>query len=69
MHVTIDLDDDLIAEVMDITGLSNCEAAVEKALREFVRIHRQRRALEELRGIGWEGNLEEIRDSWSTDKA
>ncbi|KJF69470.1 transcriptional regulator [Rhizobium nepotum 39/7] len=69
MHVTIDLDDELIAEVMEITGLSNAEAAVEKALRDFVRIHRQRRALEELRGIGWEGNLEEIRDSWSTDKA
>jgi Arc/MetJ family transcription regulator len=50
MRVTIDLDDKLIAEVMDITGLSNADAAVEKALSEFVRIHRQRHALEELRG-------------------
>ncbi|WFS66349.1 type II toxin-antitoxin system VapB family antitoxin [Agrobacterium leguminum] len=69
MRVTIDLDDELIAEVMEITGLSSAEAAVEEALREFIRIHRQRRALEELRGIGWEGNLDEIRDSWSTDEA
>ena len=43
--------------------------AVETALREFVRIHQQRRALDELRGIGWEGNLGEIRDRWSTDEA
>ncbi|MDH0615370.1 MULTISPECIES: type II toxin-antitoxin system VapB family antitoxin [unclassified Agrobacterium] len=69
MRVTIDLDDGLIAEVMEITGLSSPEAAVEEALREFIRIHRQRRALEELRGTGWEGNLDEIRDSWSTDEA
>ncbi|UXT40313.1 type II toxin-antitoxin system VapB family antitoxin [Agrobacterium tumefaciens] len=69
MRVTIDLDDELIAEVMEITGVSNAEAAVEMALREFIRRHRQKRALEELRGIGWEGNLDEIRDSWSTDEA
>ncbi|WCK02871.1 type II toxin-antitoxin system VapB family antitoxin [Agrobacterium tumefaciens] len=64
MRVTIDLDDDLIAEVMELTGVSDAEAAVEKALREFVRIHRQMRALEELQGIGWESDLDETRDSW-----
>ncbi|MGV2017388.1 type II toxin-antitoxin system VapB family antitoxin [Agrobacterium sp. 22-223-1] len=53
MRVTIDLDDELIAEVMEITGLSSAEAAVEEALRELIRIHR------ELRGVGREGNLVE----------
>ncbi|MDH7800308.1 MULTISPECIES: type II toxin-antitoxin system VapB family antitoxin [unclassified Rhizobium] len=67
MRVTIDLDDDLMAEAMEITGLSTAEATVERALRELVRIYRQRRALEELRGIGWEGNLDEIRDGWGKD--
>ena len=69
MRIMIDLDDALIAEIMEITGLSDAQEAVETALREFVRIHQQRRALDELRGIGWEGNLGEIRDRWSTDEA
>ncbi|MGN7955199.1 type II toxin-antitoxin system VapB family antitoxin [Agrobacterium radiobacter] len=43
---------------MEITGLSTVEATVGRTLREFVRVHWQRRALEELRGIGWEGNLD-----------
>ncbi|CUX26170.1 type II toxin-antitoxin system VapB family antitoxin [Agrobacterium genomosp. 3] len=69
MRVTIDLDDALIAEIMEITGLSDAQEAVEKALREFVRIHQQRPALDELRGIGWQGDLDEIRDRSSTDEA
>jgi Arc/MetJ family transcription regulator len=67
MRVTIDLDDDLMAEAMEITGLSTVEATVGRALREFVRVHWQRRALEDLRGIGWEGNLDEIRDGSGKD--
>ncbi|MCZ7467936.1 MULTISPECIES: type II toxin-antitoxin system VapB family antitoxin [Rhizobium/Agrobacterium group] len=63
MRVTIDLDDALIAEIMEITGLSNTEAAVEMALREFIRIHRK------LRDVGREGNLNGIRDSWRTDES
>ncbi|KNY36033.1 MULTISPECIES: type II toxin-antitoxin system VapB family antitoxin [unclassified Agrobacterium] len=63
MRVTIDLDDELIAEVMEITGLSSAEAAVEEALRKFIRRHR------ELRGVGREGNLSGVRDSWRTDES
>jgi Arc/MetJ family transcription regulator len=63
MRVTIDLDDELIAEVMEITGVSNAEAAVEMALRELIRRHR------ELRSVGREGNLSGIRDSWRTDES
>jgi len=63
MRVTIDLDHELIAEVMEITGLSSAEAAVEMALREFIRRHR------ELRGVGREGNLSGGRDSWRTDES
>ncbi|EPR21894.1 hypothetical protein L905_26145 [Agrobacterium sp. TS43] len=63
MRVTIDLDDELIAEVMEITGLSSAEAAAEEALREFIRRHR------ELRGVGRQGNLSGIRDSWRTDES
>ncbi|WP_404943956.1 type II toxin-antitoxin system VapB family antitoxin [Rhizobium rhizogenes] len=48
---------------MEMAGLSNTEAAVEMALREFIRIHRK------LRDVGREGNLNGIRDSWRTDES
>jgi Arc/MetJ family transcription regulator len=61
MRTNIELDDSLIAEAMSILGLKTQKAAVEKALREFVRIHHQRQAIEALSGIGWEGDLEAMR--------
>lgn len=64
MRTNIELDDDLIAEAMKITGLSTEKATVEKALRDLVRIHRQMRALDTLEGMGWEGDLDEMRTGW-----
>ncbi|AMD61265.1 MULTISPECIES: type II toxin-antitoxin system VapB family antitoxin [Agrobacterium] len=67
MRTNIDLDDALIAEAMEITGLSTKKATVEKALRDLVENLGRRKALEELRGIGWSGNLDDVRRSWSVD--
>ena len=61
MRTNIDIDDALMAEAMKATGLSTKKAAVEEALRYFVETHRQRRALDRLHGIGWEGDLDEMR--------
>jgi Arc/MetJ family transcription regulator len=61
MRTNIEIDDELIAEAMAATGQSTKKATVEEALRSVVRWHRQRRALEELAGLGWEGDLEEMR--------
>ncbi|MQB02960.1 hypothetical protein DXT91_02150 [Agrobacterium tumefaciens] len=66
MRTNIELDDDLIAEAMKITGLSTKKATVEKALRDLARIHRQMHALHALEGMGWEGDLDEMRTDWDT---
>lgn len=67
MRTNIDLDDALIAEAMEITGLSTKKATVEKALRDLVRIHRQMRALDALEGTDWGGNLDEMRTDWDAE--
>jgi Arc/MetJ family transcription regulator len=62
MRTNIDIDEDLLEEVRKIAGVSTKKAAVEAALEKFVRLHRQREALEAMRGLGWEGNLDEMRE-------
>ena len=57
----IELDDELLAEAMEATGLPTKRATVEEALRLVVQQHRQRRALQELAGLGWEGDLDAMR--------
>ncbi|QEL25493.1 type II toxin-antitoxin system VapB family antitoxin [Bosea sp. F3-2] len=61
MRTNIELDDELLAEAMKATGLPTKRATVEEALRLVVRQHRQRRALKELAGLGWEGDLDAMR--------
>jgi Arc/MetJ family transcription regulator len=63
MRTNIELDDDLIAEAMELGGLTTKKAAVDQALRDFVRIKRQLRAIENLEGIGWEGDLDVSRQN------
>ncbi len=61
MRTNIDIDDKLMAEAMKATGQTTKKATVEEALREVVRLNRQRQALKDLQGIGWEGDLDEMR--------
>lgn len=61
MRTNIELDDELLAEAMEATGLPTKRATVEEALRKLVQEHRRRRALEDLRGLGWEGDLDAMR--------
>jgi Arc/MetJ family transcription regulator len=60
-RTNIDFDDDLLAETMRETGQSTKKGAVEEAMRHYVKVKRQLRALESLKGLGWEGNLDEMR--------
>lgn len=64
MRTNIDIDDDLLAEAMAASGLSTKRATVEEALRQLVLSQRRREALESLAGIGWEGDLDEMRRNW-----
>lgn len=61
MRIEIDIDDALISEAMQATGLPTKEAVAEAALRYFTTHHARKKALEELRGMGWHGDLDEMR--------
>ena len=61
MRTNIELDDRLVAEAMRATGQTTKRATVEEALRTVVRLARQRDAIAELSGLGWEGDLDEMR--------
>ena len=64
MRTNIDIDDSLMREAMAATGTTTKREAVETALRQVVRAKRQLEAIQGLRGIGWEGDLDDMR----TDK-
>ncbi|GAA0667245.1 Arc/MetJ family transcription regulator [Sphingomonas insulae] len=63
MRTNIEIDDALMAEVMETFGVKTKREAVERAMREAVRIKRQLQALDGLRGIGWDGDLDDMRTS------
>jgi Arc/MetJ family transcription regulator len=68
MRANIDLDDELIAEAMAASGLPTKKATVEEALRILVRKYRQKSAIANLAGIGWEGDLDAMRQSRQVDQ-
>ena len=61
MRTNIELDDKLLAEAMAVSGLTTKKATVEEALRYMVRRHRQNKAIAGLAGVGWIGDLDEMR--------
>jgi Arc/MetJ family transcription regulator len=61
MRTNIDIDDALLSQAMVAAGLSTKRATVEESLRLLVRVHEQGRALADINGLGWEGDLDEMR--------
>jgi Arc/MetJ family transcription regulator len=62
LRTGIDVDDQLLARAQAVTGKANRRATIEQALRPAAaRVARQKRAIEKLRGIGWEGDPDAIR--------
>lgn len=62
-RTNIDIDEELIAEAMRKYGLRTKREAVELALRRLVGPRLSPEFLESLEGIGWEGDLDEMRRS------
>jgi Arc/MetJ family transcription regulator len=62
MRTNIEIDADLLAEAMEATGQTTKRATVEEALRRIVQLHRQKQAGEALAGLGWEGDLDAMRE-------
>ena len=67
MRTNIDIDDTLLAEAMQISGQETKKATIEVVLRDFVLRARRRSAIDEMRGMGWEGDLDEMRRDWTPD--
>jgi Arc/MetJ family transcription regulator len=67
MRTNIDIDDRLMEQAMKATGQQTKKATVEAALRKVVAIAGQMEALEAIRGTGWEGDLDEMRNDWTPD--
>jgi Arc/MetJ family transcription regulator len=61
MRTNIEIDDKLMAQAIRLTGLPTKRAVVEEGLRLLVRVRKQAQALKVLRGLGWEGDLDEMR--------
>jgi Arc/MetJ family transcription regulator len=61
MRTNIVIDDDLIAQAMQASGLPTKRAAVEAGLRLLIQVQAQT-GVRKLRGrMQWEGNLDEMR--------
>ena len=61
-RTNIDIDDDLIALIMKIYRVPTKRAAVDLALRKLISSDPHKGMLA-LRGIGWDGDLDEMRSS------
>ena len=61
MRTNIEIDDKLMAQAIKLTRLPTKRAVVEEGLRLLVRVRKQNQALKALRGLGWEGDLDEMR--------
>jgi Arc/MetJ family transcription regulator len=61
MRTNIEIDDELLSQAMKAAGLSTKRATVEEGLRLLVRVRKQAKALAKLKGLGWEGDLDEMR--------
>ena len=67
MRTNIEIDDALIQEAMELSGLPTKKAVVEAALRALIRLRRQRGILALAGKVRWTGNLNESRESRNFD--
>ena len=68
MRTNIEIDDELLSQAMTATGLSTKRATVEEGLRLLVRMRNQVRALANLEGLGWERDLDKMREGRRFDR-
>jgi Arc/MetJ family transcription regulator len=69
MRTNIDIDDALLKEAMEATELATKKAVVEEALRRLIENNRRRQAIKNLEGLGWEGDLDEMRRNFFDPQA
>lgn len=65
-RTNLELDDELVAAVMRRFGIQTKREAVDLALRRLVGPPLTQGFLDDLRGIGWDGNLDDLRSTSTT---
>jgi len=61
-HTNIDLDKDLLAEAMRLSGAKTKKEVVHLGLRELIRMARLRKVREHKGKFHWRGDLEKMRE-------
>ena len=61
MRTNVVVDDDVIAEAMQLTGIRTKRGVIDTALRTLVRLQRQRAVLTLEGSVTWEGDLSRLR--------
>jgi Arc/MetJ family transcription regulator len=61
VRTNIDIDDALMAEAMAASGQTTKKATIDDALRRMVRQEARRRAITDMAGLGWQGDLDATR--------
>ena len=61
-RTNIVMDEELVAEAKELTGIPTQRALVDHALRELVKRKKQKRILKHFGKVKWEGNLNEMRE-------
>jgi Arc/MetJ family transcription regulator len=67
VRTNIEIDDELLTKAMKAAGTTTKKATVEEALRQLVENHRGRQAIANLAGLGWEGDLDAMRQGRNFD--
>ena len=62
MRSNVVLDDELVEQAQELTGIKTKKGVIHEALRVLVRINTQRKLLELQGKVEWEGNLDEMRE-------
>jgi Arc/MetJ family transcription regulator len=63
-RTNVEIDDRLVGRVMSRYGLKTKRAAIDLALRRLDLEPMSAREALDMRGSGWEGDLEELRTGW-----
>lgn len=61
------LDDQLVREAMELTGITTKRALLDEALRMLIRIKKQERIRELFGTVDWEGDLDAMREGRFVD--
>ncbi|MGA8381652.1 MAG: type II toxin-antitoxin system VapB family antitoxin [Stellaceae bacterium] len=62
MRTNIEIDDELLEQALRLTGLKTKRAVVEQGLRTLIRLGRQRKILDLVGKVHWEGNIDDNPD-------